>query len=29
MLQFFSAEDPQIHDDFRALAYEQTTNSVK
>jgi len=24
MLQFFSAEDPQIHDDFRALAYEQT-----
>lgn len=26
MLQFFSAEDPQIHDDFRALAYEQTKN---
>jgi len=23
MLQFFSAEDPQIHDNFRALAYEQ------
>jgi len=27
MLQFFSAEDPQIHDDFRVLAYEQTKNS--
>ena len=29
MLQFFSAEDPQIHDDFRALAYKQTKNSVQ
>ena len=27
MLQFFSAEDPEIHDDFRALAYEQTRNT--
>jgi len=29
MLQFFSTEDPQIHDDFRALAYKQTNNSTK
>ena len=28
MLQFFSAEDPQIHDDFRALVYDQTKNSA-
>ena len=28
MLQFFSAEDPKLHDDFRALAYEQTKNST-
>ena len=27
MLQFFSEQDPKIHDDFRALAYEQTQNS--
>lgn len=27
MLQFFSAEDPPIHDDFRALAYAQTKNT--
>ena len=26
MLQFFSEDDPQIHDDFRALAYDQTRN---
>ena len=26
MLQFFSAEDPKLHDDFRALVYEQTKN---
>ena len=29
MLQFFSTEDPQIHADFRALAYAQTKNSTK
>jgi len=29
MLQFFSAEDPQIHDDFRALAYDQTKNAAE
>jgi len=29
MLQFFSAEDPQIHADFRALAYQQTKNSAQ
>lgn len=29
MLQFFSAEDSKLHDDFRALAYEQTKNSAK
>ncbi len=28
MLQFFSAEDPKLHDEFRALAYEQTKNSA-
>ena len=28
MLQFFSAEDPEIHSDFRALAYAQTKNSA-
>ena len=27
MLQFFSAEDPMLHDDFRALVYEQTKNN--
>jgi len=26
MLQFFSAEDPKLHADFRALAYNQTKN---
>jgi len=26
MLQFFSADDPKIHADFRALAYQQTKN---
>ncbi len=26
MLQFFSAEDPKLHDDFRALVYDQTKN---
>ena len=29
MLQFFSAEDPQIHADFRALAYAQTKTTSK
>lgn len=29
MLQFFSAEDPKIHDDFRALAYEQTKGDAQ
>jgi len=29
MLQFFSTEDPQIHNDFRALAYKQTKNSAE
>jgi len=28
MLQFFSADDPKIHDDFRALAYDQTKDSA-
>jgi hypothetical protein len=26
MLQFFSPEDPQLHDDFQALALAQTRN---
>lgn len=29
MLQFFSAEDPKIHDDFRALAYNQTKGDTQ
>lgn len=29
MLQFFSAEDPKIHDDFRALAYQQTKGDTQ
>ncbi|MDA8708003.1 beta-lactamase family protein [Hellea sp.] len=27
MLQFFSPENPKLHDDFRALAYQQTKGS--
>ena len=29
MLQFFSAADPQIHDDFRALVLAQTRNDTR
>ena len=29
MLQFFSAQDPKIHADFRALAYEQTKGNTQ